>query len=202
MTGKKKKTTRRERREYLKQFQLAGELYKVIKHFFPGLICKLKGISDPRNQSYIKYQNHVLLMMRILSSILYISSMRKATEEFNSETAIENLGFICGEKLEEAPYWETINNYLKTIDPSELQGIIHELVRRLMRSKAFDAGKIRGKYWHVIIDGTQLHSTRKKLDGGVYRVHNKGKSEEYTEYYWYVLEAKLVLHPKIALSST
>ncbi len=200
MTGKKKRTTRRERREYLKQFQLAGEVYKVIDHFFPELICKLKEISDPRNQSYIKYQNHVLLMMRILSSILYINSMRRATEEFNSETAIENLGYICGEKLEEAPYWETINNYLKKIDPSELQGIIQELVKRLIRSKAFNEGRIRGKYWHIIIDGTQLHSSKKKLDGGVCRVHNKGKAEEYTEYYWYVLEAKLVLHPKIVVS--
>jgi len=50
------------------------------------------------------------------------------------------------------------------------------------------------------IDGTQLHSSRKKLGGGVYRVHNKGTAEEYIEYSWYVLEAKLVLHPKIVVS--
>jgi len=196
----KKKTTRRERREHLKQFQLAGELYKVIHHFFPGLIPKLMELSDPRNQSYITYQKHVLLMTRILSAILYIGSMRRTSEEFNTDTAIENLGYLCGEELKEAPYWETINNYLKRLDPSELQSVIHELVRRLIRSKAFHEGRIRGKYWQVIIDGTQLHSSRKELDGGVYRVHKKGTAEEYTEYCWYVLEAKLVLHPKIVVS--
>jgi len=139
-------------------------------------------------------------MTRILSAIFYIGSMRKASEEFNTDTAIENLGYLCGEKLKEAPYWETINNYLKKLEPAGLQRVIHELVRRLIRSKAFDGAKIRGKYWQVIIDGTQLYSSQKKLDGGVYRVHNRGKAEEYTEYYWYVLEAKLVLHPKIVVS--
>ncbi len=126
----KKKTTRKERREHLKQMQLACELYKVIQHFFPRLMKELKELPDPRNQSYI---------------------------------------------------------YLKKLDPAELQDIIHALVKRLIRSKAFDEGKIRGKYWQVIIDGTQLHSSRKELDGGVYRVHHRGKAEEYTEYDWYVL---------------
>ncbi len=196
----KKKVTRKERREYLKQIQLAYELTRVIQHFFPGLLSKLKELPDQRNQSYITYQKHVLLMTRILSAILYIGSMRKASEEFNADTAIENLGYLCREELKEAPYWETINNYLKRLEPGGLQSVIHELIRRLIRSKAFDGARIRGKYWQVIIDGTQLHSSRKELDGGVYRVHNRGKAEEYTEYYWYVLEAKLVLHPKIVVS--
>ncbi len=196
----KKKLTRKERREHLKQFQLANELAKVIQHFFPGLMSELKQLPDHRNQSYITYQKHVLLMTRILSAILYIGSMRKASEEFNTDTAIENLGYLCGEELKEAPYWETINNYLKKLEPEGLQQVIHDLVRRLIRSKAFDGARIRGKYWQVIIDGTQLHSSRQELDGGVYRVHNRGKAEEYTEYCWYVLEAKLVLHPKIVVS--
>jgi len=196
----KKKLTRKERREHLKKIQLAYELTRVIQRFFPGLMSQLKQLPDQRNQSYITYQKHVLLMTRILSAILYIGSMRKASEEFNTDTAIENLGYLCGEELKEAPYWETINNYLKKLEPEGLQSVIHELIRRLIRSKAFDGARIRGKYWQVIIDGTQLHSSRKELDGGVYRVHNRGKAEEYTEYYWYVLEAKLVLHPKIVVS--
>ncbi len=196
----KKRITRKERREYLKQIRLAHELVKIIQHFFPGLMPQLKQVSDPRHQSYITYERHVLLMTQIISAILHISSMRCMSEEFNVDTAIENLGYLCGEKLEEAPYWETINNYLKRLDPAELQNVIHGLVQCLIRSKAFDDAKIRGKYWHVIIDGTQLHSSSEELDGGVYRVHNKGEADEYTEHYWYVLEAKLVLHPKIIVS--
>lgn len=161
----------------------------------------LKKVNDPRSQSYITYQSHVLLMTRILSSIFYISSMRKTSEEFNSQRVIENIGYLCGQELSELPYWETINHYLQRLDPQELQKIVCQLVRRLLRSRAFEDAKVRGKYWQVILDGTQLESSKKQLDRkSLYRVHNRGTDKEYTEYYYYVLEAKLVLRDNIYVS--
>ena len=55
-------------------------------------------------------------MTRILSSIFYISSMRKTSEEFNSDLMIENIWELCAEEetVRELPYWETINRYLET----------------------------------------------------------------------------------------
>lgn len=197
----KKKTTRKETREQLGQIHLSCKLVKIIKHFFPQLLSMLKKVSDPRNQSYITYSGHVLLMVRILSSIFYISSMRKTSEEFNSDIMIENIGYLCGQELIELPYWETINNYLEKTDPEELQGIVNELVRHLIRCKAFNDARIRGKYWQIIIDGTQIYSSRKELDGHyLYRVHNKGTEKEYKEYYYYLLEAKLVLRDNVCVS--
>ncbi len=142
-------------------------------------------------------------MARILSSIFYISSMRKTSEEFNSDIVIENIWGICREEPagQELPYWETINRYLEKLDPGGLQEIVCRLVYRLLRSKAFNGARIRGKHWQVIVDGTQLHSSRKPLDEKcLYRIHNKGRAEEYRENYYYVLEAKLVLHPKVVVS--
>lgn len=197
------KVTRKEAREYLGQFRLACELARLLRHFFPDLLPLLKQLPDPRNQSYITYPSVVLLMTRILSSIFYISSMRKTSEEFNSETMIKNIWMLCGEEpsVDEIPYWETINRYLEKTDPEGLQETVHALVRRLLRSRAFEQMRVRGKYWQVIIDGTQLHSTRGELDGeSLYRIHNKGTESEYRENYYYVLEAKLVLHPKIIIS--
>ncbi len=92
----KAKVTRREARKHLEQFHLAVELVKVIKHFFPDLIRLLKQTEDPRNQSYITYPNVILLMTRILSSIFYISSMRKTSQKFNSDTVIQNVSWILG----------------------------------------------------------------------------------------------------------
>ncbi|WP_329995294.1 hypothetical protein [Blautia sp.] len=115
-------------------------------------------------------------MTRILSSIFYINSMRSTSGEFNDETVIENIGMLCGEELRELPYWETINHYLKRFSSDKLQKIVWRLVHRLIRSRK-DLGE------HSLF-------CRKK----------KGTEEEYTEYYYYVLEAKAVLHEKIQVS--
>lgn len=127
--------------------------------------------------------------------------MRKSSEEFNSEKVIRNIGYLCDEELEELPYWETINNYLKRINPDELQNIIIELVKRLIRSRAFEEGRIRNRYWQIVLDGTGLCASRKELDGkSLYRVYNKGTEEEYREYLYYALEAKLILRENIVVS--
>ncbi len=162
---------------------------------------ELKGVTDQRHQSYIRYENHVILMTRILAGIFYISSMRKTSEEFNQKEMISNIGYLCGRELNELPYWETINLYLEKVPDKDLQEVICKLVKQLLRSRAFEQARIRDRYWQVIVDGTQLASSRKELDGGcLYRVHQRGTAEEYVEYYYYVLEAKLYLHQDIYVS--
>ena len=164
-------------------------------------MARLRDIADPRHQGYVKYKSHVLLATRILSAIFYISSMRKTSEEFNSPIVIENIGCLCGEELEELPYWETINNYLKRVNPEELQNTVCALVKRLIRSRAFEEARIRGRYWHVLIDGSGIVSSREELDGNyIFKIHHRGKPEEYKEYAYYALEAKLVLGNNIVVS--
>ena len=197
----KKRMTRKESRERLEGFWLSCELIRVMRRFLPGLWEDLREVRDPRHQSYITYSNCVIMMTRILSAIFYISSMRKASEELNSTTAIENIGKLCHEEIDELPYWETINDYLKRIDPAELQNVIHKTVKGLLRSRAFEDGRIRNRYWQIIIDGTQIISSKTELDGNyTYKVHNKGKETEYIEYCYYVLEAKIVLRDNIIVS--
>ena len=198
---KKRKVTRRESREKLERFRLGCEMAKLIRHFFPNLLGLLRQVSDPRCQSHITYENCVLMMTRILSAIFYISSMRKTSAEFNSSTVIANIGVLCGEDLQELPYWETINRYLERIDPEELQNIVCALVRRLIRSRAFEQARIRDRDWQILIDGTQTFSSDEKLDGNfIFRVHNRNQDGEYVEYCYYVLEAKLVLRGNIVVS--
>ena len=61
--------------------------------------------------------------------------------------------------VDEIPYWETVNKYLEKLEPEELQDIVCQLVYRLVRSRAFANARIRNKYWQVIVDGTQIHSS-------------------------------------------
>ena len=140
----KEKVTRAEARKHLAQFHLSCELLKVIRRFFPDLLSLLKQIQDPRDQRYITYQSQVLLMTRILSSIFYLSSMRKTSEEFNCEKVIENIGYLSGQELKELPYWEMINNYLKGVCLEEQQDTVRKLVKKLIRGRAFEKARISG----------------------------------------------------------
>ena len=139
------KITRKEAREHL---HLSGELSRLIRHYFPDLLPLLKQLPDPRNQSYITYPGVLLLMTRILSSLFYTSSMRKTSEEFNSEIMIKNVWTLCKEEavVDELPYWETINRYLEKLEAENLQDVINCLCRRLLRSRVFEDMRIRGKY--------------------------------------------------------
>ena len=90
---------------------------------------------------------------------------------------------------------------ISRMPPEELQEVVNAIVYGLLRSRAFEDARIRGKYWQVILDGTQLASSSRKLDGEcLYRIHNRGEENEYTEHYYYVLEAKLYLHENIYVS--
>ena len=114
---------------------------------------------------------------------------------------IENIGYLCGEDLKELPYWETVNNYLERVKPEELQNTLCALVKRLIRSRAFENARIRGRYWQILIDATGITSSRKELDGSyIFKTHHKGTAEEYKEYFYYALEAKLFLGKSIVVS--
>ena len=162
---------------------------------------RLDGIADPRHQGYVKCKSRVLLATRILSAIFYISSMRKTSEKFNFQIVIENIGYLCGEDLEELLYCETVNNYLERVKPEELQNTLCALVKKLIRSRAFEEARIRGTYWQILIDATGIASGRKELDGNyIFKVHRKGTAEEYKEYFYYALESKVVLGNNIVVS--
>lgn len=196
--------TRKDTMIHLEQFHLACELLRLIKHFFPELMSLLKKIKDPRHQSYITYEKEILLMTKILSSIFYIESMRKTSEEFNCREAIENVNTICGnDTLEQLPHWSTINEFLERLDPEQLEKVIPKLVGRLLRMRSFEDSRIRGKYWQILIDGTQLYNDTNPLDIRCLTKTHRNKEDgsiRYIEYYYYVLEAKLVVNNNIVIS--
>ena len=68
------------------------------------------------------------------------------------------------------------------------------MITRLIRSKMFQKYKVRGKYYHIIIDGTGLATSRKKYNSNCLVKNKTDKNgKEYQEYSTYVLEAKLVV---------
>jgi hypothetical protein len=127
------------------------------------------------------------------------------TDGLNRTNCIKNISRVLelDEELTELPYWETINDYLKKLEPKELEQIIPRLVYRLTRMRSFENSRIRGKYWQVLIDATHLYTFDKRHCEHclVREFKNKATGEVVRrEYYHVVLEAKLVILGDVVIS--
>lgn len=185
---------RREKRKIKKEIEIFSDVVKIVKQYFPGLSKKLNELTDTRHQSYVEYQMSVITITRLLGLLCGIKSMRETTEKLDTEETIKNIGNILEIELEEIPHYDTINNVFEKINIEELRKIQKYMVNRLIRSKMFDKYRFKGKYFQIVIDGTNMMKFKKRhCKHCLKRVHNEGKENEYRIYYHYVLEAKLVV---------
>ena len=185
---------RKERREKKSEINILNNLVTIIRQYFPELICQFNGLTDVRNQSYIKYEMKVIFIVRLMGLMCEIKSMQGLTREMNTKETIENIAKICDLELEEIPHCDTINDVFENIKIEELEKIRKYMINKMIRNKMLDRYKIRGKYYHIVVDGTGLATSRKKYNKNCI-VKNKTdkKGNEYQEYSTYVLEAKLVV---------
>ena len=188
--------TRKEKREQEKNTNYFFEFIKVKSHFFKEFNEKIKKVKDPRHQSYIIYDPDVILFTVLLKNLADLKSMRDMSRRLNKNECIENVCKVLGlEELEELPHYDTINNFLSTLDVSELENIRTYMIKELLRKRCFENYRIEGKYWGVIFDGTGLFSfDEKHCEHCLKRNYtNKETGEVKTVYMHHVLEAKLVI---------
>ena len=152
---------RKERRSKNKEISLLGELVTIMKQYFPELIDKFEGLTDTRHQSYVTYQMKIIFMVRLIGLMCEMKSMHGMTRELNTDEAIENIAKMCNLKLEEIPHCDTINDVFKNIKVEELESIRKYMITKIIRSKMLNKYKIRNRYYHVIVDGTGLATSRK-----------------------------------------
>ena len=92
--------------------------------------------------------------------------MRSMEEQFNEKQCIHTLRIFSGDhRLEEMPHCDTLNYYLEKLSPSCLSDLRRRMVKSLIRNKSFYKGRLLGKYWRVIIDGTGLFYFKEKHCG-------------------------------------
>ena len=185
---------RREKRNKKKELNILGDVVTIINQYFPELINKFEGLTDLRHQSYVTYKMKVIFMVRLLALMCEIKTMHEMTREFDTQEAIENIAHICGLEIEEIPHCDTINDVFKKIEVREIEEIRKYMIVKMIRNKMLQKYKIRGQYYHIIVDGTGLATSRKKYNKNCLVKNKTDKNgNEYQEYSTYVLEAKLVI---------
>ena len=188
----KQRITRKMKRELKSAVNPLEELLIIIKQYFPKLTSWIDNLTDNRNQSYVKYDFKVCLLTQILAFCSSYQSMNKIGRDFNSDIVIANINNILKTNYIELPHKDTLINVISEIKFEELEMIQAKIIKTLIRSKMLDKYRFNG-FFHVVIDGTGLYSTRVNLgEQAITKVYNKDEENEYTLYSYYALEAKLV----------
>ncbi len=194
--------TKAEKRKLKKKDRGIVDFIKVVKHFFKNLNQWIEGMTDPRHPSYSIYTQNDLVLMGVMKNVCSIESMRQMDEKFNEETCIDTMRILAGNKeLEEMPHYDTLNYYLERLSPECLSELRKRMVNSLIRGKQFYNNRLLGKYWRVILDGTGLFYFKERHCENCLsetRIDDKGNKEK--RYYHKIVEAKLVLSDKIAIS--
>ena len=181
---------RKERRNLRKDKDLIKELYSIIVKYLPKLLDKFENLTDIRNKSYVTYKMKTICVTRLFGLLCGLTTMTDiSSDDFNTNDCIKNLSKICGQNLEEIPYWETIQDVFINIKTNELRDIQKYIVKTLIRSKMFDKYRFNGSF-QLLFDGTGLSNHDYNLNNNcLTRKHKDGK----ISYYKYVLECKLVV---------
>ena len=191
------KMTRKQKREKEKEINFLGEFSKIKNHFFKDFNKKLASVKDERNQSYITYNPEIILFVVIMKNVSGIVSMNKMTTDFNKDEVIDNIAASLGyDSLEEIPHYDTINDFLKKLEVTELDKIRDYMIRELFKKRSLEKYKLLDKYWCISIDGSQLFSFKERHCEHCLKKEHRNKytgEVESVTYYHTVLEAKLVL---------
>ncbi|MEG2354263.1 MAG: transposase family protein [Clostridium sp.] len=157
------KKTRKDKREIEQRINFFAEFLRLKEHFFKDLNKKLAIVKDSRNKSYVTYPPEILLLTVIMKNITGIVSMNKMTRDFNNDEAIANIGKALGfDELEEISHYDTINNFLKRLEVTELDKIRDYMIRELFKKRSLEKYRLMDKYWTIAIDGSQLYSFTKR----------------------------------------
>lgn len=144
---------RKMRREIRNDKNLIKELYSIINKYLPNLLNMFDNLTDIRNQNYVTYKMKTICVTRLFGLLCGLTTMTDISNEFNSDICIENISKICNQKLNEIPYWETIQDVFVNIKTDELRNIQKYIVKALLRSKMFDKYRFNGCF-QLLFDGT------------------------------------------------
>ncbi|MCD7743796.1 MAG: hypothetical protein LUI13_00630 [Lachnospiraceae bacterium] len=190
------------KREKKKGDQGIVDLMRIMYHFFKELPKWIDEMEDPRHLSYVTYTQADLMYMGILKNICAVKTMRGMEEKFNEDNCIETLRILSGhQQLKEMPHSDTLNYYLEKLSPECISGLRRKMVKSLIRMKTFSRGKLLGRYWRVILDGTGLFYFKERhCENCLVKTVTGNDGKKTKAYFHKVLEAKLVLSDKIIIS--
>ncbi len=176
-----------EQREY--EEILAAQLTPW-KKILPSLINRFAKMKDPRNPYKIKHKIAVVMVFGLFQFLFRQKSRRDFNENLTTPTVFNILSSFFPE-INSTPHADTIARVLERIDLAEVEAILINLIRQLIKDKKFKKLLIQ-KCLPISIDGTQkvVRDGQLQEEGWLLRTISTKEGEKYQQYV-YVLEANI-----------
>jgi hypothetical protein len=129
----------------------------VLGHFFPLLAGWLDEVGDPRQPGQVVFPLKVLLLVGVLMFLSHAGSRNHFND--NVRDALEmakTLARLLGCELDTLPHLDTLEKVLRSIQPDDLENLLAQMIRRLIRMKALDDWRVDGRF-PLAVDGTGLY---------------------------------------------
>lgn len=166
------------------KYQLVSKLAVVINHYFPDFYQKISQLPDYRKRPQYSVKE------LIVSGLLMFLFQQKTRN--NTDTRAKNIDYqnniLKLFKIKVADM-DTVDKYLRFLDPMKLEALKQEMFKHLIKSKVLHKHKFLGKYFMLTVDGTGLQTFKyEPYPGCPFKTHKNG-TKTWTAY---VLEAKIV----------
>ena len=172
--------------------ELAYEIRKIIRSYFPDLCKILSKITDTRKRKDYRSDE---LITAAAAMFIFKAQSRNAVNNDRRHSGEFTANF---QKLfkTDLPHLDAVHDFFEALPPPELEKIKVNLISRLLANKVFCGYKTLGHYM-VAVDATGVISSNEDRFGcGLKKESKKGK----ITYLYPVLEAKLVTENGFCIS--
>jgi len=165
-------------------------------HHFLGNFGELFGtVQDPRAPDLITYPLESLTFAGVLMFLCRLGARRQIAHMFRHNGASE-AKFQALFGVDTCPHGDTLDVTFGRVDPDQVQQVVTDMVRTLIRKKVLYRYRLLDWYYVIAIDGTGRLTFPERHCPHCLTCTHHGK----TTYYHPVLEAKLVLPNGFAFS--
>jgi hypothetical protein len=179
----------------LDQLAIIDASLATLHHFFGKPAELFRPVQDPRQPYLITYPLETLMFAGTWMFLCRLGARRQIAHLFrgNGRSAAK---FQALFDVETCPHGDTLNEAFSRVDPEQVQEVVTNMTRTLIRNKVLYRYRLLDWYFVVAIDGTGRLTFPDRHCPNCMTVTHHGK----TTYYHPVLEAKLVLCNGFAFS--
>jgi hypothetical protein len=167
-------------------------LAAIINHYFPDFYSQLSQLPDYRKRP--QYSVKELIVSGLLMFLFQQKSRNNADAKAKNIDYQDNILRLFKIRVADM---DTVDKYLRFLDPSKLESFKQDMFRQLIKSKILHKHRFMNYYFMLSIDGTGLQSFNyEPYPGCPFKTHKNG-TKTWTAY---VLEAKIVTATGFSIS--